>query len=91
MVTLFITGFSIFKFSGQPIIVRISSVGEILPLIDPLPFGLFADSHPFQVFGIGKVDIETSQRRQSLFQYPAAYLTNIRSCRLKIGILVVVA
>ena len=91
MVALFILFFSLFKFSGQPIIMRIAPVGKVLPFVGPLSLGLFADFHPFQLFGVGEVDIKTSQRRQSFFQHPAGYLTDIRSRRLKIGVGLVVA
>lgn len=57
--------FRLLKLSGQPIIVRIASVGEVLPLVGPLSFCLFADFHPFQLFGVGEVDIEAGQRRQA--------------------------
>ncbi len=57
MVALFILLFRLLKLSGQPIVVRIASVGEVLPLVGPLSFCLFADFHPFQLFGIGKLTL----------------------------------
>ena len=91
MVALFILLFRLLKLSGQPIVVRIASVGEVLPLVGPLSFCLFADFHPFQLFGIGEVDIEAGQRRQAFFQNLAGNLADILSRRLKIGVRHVVA
>ena len=71
--------------------MRIAPVGEVLPLVDPLPLRLAADFHPFQLFRIGEVDIEAGERRQPFFQYLPGYLADVRPRRLEVGIRLVTA
>ena len=66
-------------------------MGKVFPFIGPLPLGLFANLHTLQFFGIGEVDIEACQRRESFLQYQPGYLADVRTCRFKISVRLMVA
>ena len=91
MVILLVFSIVVLKLTGQPVVMGISSMGKVFPFISPLPFGLFANLHTLQFFGIGEVDIEVRSTAASLFQNLAGNLADILSRRLKIGVRHVVA
>ena len=64
---------------------------EVLPFIDPLPFGLRADLYSLQFFRVGKIHIQTSQRGKPFLQNLAYNIADVGSGRFKVGIRFVTA
>ena len=64
---------------------------KVFPFIRPLSFGLLAYFDAFQLFYIGEVHIETSQRWQSFFQNLTGNLADIRPRRFEIRVRIVTA
>ena len=57
MVILLIFGIVVLKLAGQPVVMGITAMREILPFIGPLSFGLFADFNSLEFLYIGEIYI----------------------------------
>ena len=82
MVVLLIIRVRILEFTSQPIIMSIATMCKVFPFIRPLSFGLLTHFNTFQLFYIGEVHIETSQRWQSFFQNLIAFADIMCACQL---------